>query len=145
MASFFDRMKSGITEKAAEASIRSREALETQQVRAKIGELEGQKRKIFSEIGEAAYTMYSTSSFDQEALAQRCEPITAIEAQIREKERELEEVRRRAEAAIAEQRGASASTAPASAPTPGGSGLCSNCGASLGGARFCPECGTRAG
>jgi hypothetical protein len=151
VSSFFDRMKSGITEKAAEASIRSREAIETQQVRAKIGELEGQKRRVFSEVGEAVYQMYRTGSLDQEALAQQCEPIAAIEAQIQEKERELEEIRRRAEAAIAEQRGATATSAeqrdaPSATETPtAAGGFCSNCGAPLAGARFCPECGTRAG
>jgi hypothetical protein len=150
MASFFDKLKSGITEKAAEASIRSREAIESQQVRGKIGELENQKKRIFSEMGEAVYTMYKSGSFDQEALAQQCEAVTAVDAQIQEREVELEEIRRRAEAAIAEQRttaapGAQAYTPPAPAPTSAAGELCSNCGAALGGAKFCPECGTRAG
>jgi hypothetical protein len=151
MASFFDKLKSGITEKAAEASIRSREVLETQQVKGKIGELENQKRKIFSEIGEGVYTMYRSGGFDQEALSPQCEAITAIDAQIQERERELEEIRSRAEASIAEQRTATtpagqpySSPAPSSQPS-ATTGVCSNCGAALGGAKFCPECGARAG
>jgi membrane protease subunit (stomatin/prohibitin family) len=151
MASFFDKLKSGITEKAAEASIRSREAIESQQVRGKIGELENQKKRVFSEIGEAVFTMYKSGTFDQESLAQQCEAVTGIDAQIQEREREMEEIRRRAEAAIAEQRGPASQAAPGAAPpapapgpAPASSTFCSNCGAPLGGARFCPECGTRA-
>ncbi len=143
MAGFFDKMRSGITEKAMEATIRSREAIESQQVKGKIGELEGQKKKAFMEIGEAVYAMHGTGSFDPEALTPQFESISAIDAQIREKEQELEEIHRKAEAAIAEQKAAAGSAAPG--PATGKAGFCPNCGAATAGARFCPECGTKVG
>ncbi len=111
MPGFFDKVKSGISEKAVEATIRSKEAIDTQQVKGKISDLENQKKKIFLEIGQAVYTMFQSSAFDQDALAQPCQAVGSLDVQIREKEQELEEIHRKAEAALAEQRpgGSSAS------------------------------------
>jgi hypothetical protein len=149
MPGFFDKMKTGITEKAMEASVRSKEAIESQQVKGKIGDLEGQKRKILQEIGEAVFTMYQSGNFDQEALSAQCQGIMPLEAQIKEREAELEEIHRKAEAAISEGRGApapsaaaSSAPAPATAGAPGGA-FCPNCGTATEGAKFCPNCGSK--
>ena len=144
MPGFFDKMKSTITEKGMEATIRAREAVETQQVKGKIGDLEGQKKKILSEIGEAVYAMYQSGSFDQEALFQRCQVISGLDAQIREKEAELEEIHRRAEAQIAEQKLSAAAGGAGSAPA-GGAAFCPSCGSATQGAKFCPNCGAKIG
>jgi transposase len=146
MPGFFDNLKSGITDKAMEATTRSKEAFESQQVKAKIGDLEGQKRRVLTEIGEAVLAMYKNSAFDQEALTMQCQTVTAVEDQIKEKEAELEAVHQRAEASIAEQHSAAMGSASgAAARAAAGSGFCASCGASLNGAKFCPSCGTKAG
>jgi len=144
MPGFFDKMKSTISEKGMEATIRAREAVEAQQINSKIGDLENQKKKALLEIGEAVYAMYQSSAFDQEALGQKCEAISGIDGQIREKQAELEEVHRRAEAQIAEHK---ASVAAAGAASSGsattGATFCPNCGTATQGAKFCPSCGTK--
>ncbi len=143
MPGFFDKMKSTITEKGMEATIRAKEAVETQQAKGKIGELEGQKKKVLFEIGEAVYAMYQASSFDQETLSAQCQVIVGLEAQIKEKEAELEEIHKRAEAAIAEQKATSAAGAAAAGGGP--AAFCPNCGTATQGAKFCPNCGSKIG
>lgn len=137
MPGFFDKMKAGVGEKVLEASIRSKEALETQQIKGKIGDLQGQKRAAMAEIGSVVYAMYGSGAFDQEALSRQCETIVAIDSQIKEKEAELEEVHRRAEESLAEQR--RGEQARPATPT-----ACPNCGTPIEGApKFCPNCGNK--
>lgn len=142
MPGFFDKMKSTITEMGMEASIRGKEALDTQQVKSKIGELENQKKATLLTIGDAVVTMYKNSEFDQEVLTQHCQTIGALEAQIKEKEAEIEALHQRAETALAEQKAAALAGA-AQAGAAGGT-FCGKCGAALKGARFCPNCGAKA-
>ncbi len=141
MAGFFDKVKSGITSTAMEATIRSKEAIESQQVKLKIGELNGQRQKVLAEVGEAVLEMHRNGTFDQGALGEQCLAAIAIEEQITEKEAELEAIHQRAEAALAEQRAAAG--APGAAPGAAGGGFCASCGTPLKGAKFCPNCGTR--
>lgn len=143
MPGFFDKMKSTISEKGMEATIRAREAVEAQQINSKIGELENQKKKALLEIGEAVYAMYQSSAFDQETLGQRCEAIAGIDGQIREKQAELEEVHRRAEAQIAEHKASVAAAAAGAGSPTAGAAFCPNCGTATQGAKFCPSCGTK--
>ncbi len=108
MPGLFDKMKSGITEKAMEASIRSKEAIEAQQVKSKMGDLENQKRKTFLELGEAVHLMILNSSLDEAALTAQSAAITALDAQVKEKERELEPIHKAADQQVAELKSADA-------------------------------------
>lgn len=130
MPGFFDKVKEGIDKGVATAGVKSKELIETQQVRSKIGELEGQKKAALEELGSLVYGMAQNDSFEPEPIKSRADAITAINGQIAEKEEELRQIRLRAEAALGGK--------------PAGPVVC-ECGTTLAeGAKFCPNCGKRA-
>ncbi len=130
MPGFFDKVKEGIDKGVATAGAKSKELIETQQVRSKIGELEGQKRAALEELGSLVYEMAQKDSFEPAAIKSRADAITALAGQIAEQEEELRQIRLRAEAALSGK--------------PAGPVVC-ECGTTLAeGAKFCPNCGKKA-
>jgi len=126
-------MREGVGDKVVEASIRSREALEARQVEGKISDLQNQKNKAIVEVGNTVYSMYLGKAFDQEAITKQCEAITALDAQIKEQQEELEQVHKKADEMVAIQTREEAAATKA---------VCPQCGTALQGApKFCPSCG----
>jgi hypothetical protein len=129
MPGFFDKVKEGIDKGVSTASAKSKELIETQQVKAKIGELEDQKRAALEDLGSLVYRMVQNDSFEPDPIKSKAEAITALGAQIAEKEEDLRQIRVRSEAS------------PAGKPV--GLVVC-ECGTTLAeGAKFCPNCGKK--
>jgi hypothetical protein len=153
MAGFFDRVRESLDKGVTAPSVRSKELLETQQVRSKIGALQDQRRSNLEELGKAVFEMMVAGNLDEIALRAKVEEIVAIDKEIAEKEDELTQIRLRAEEAL------KGDTTPSPAPTAQtfveqtaqpeteaapATKSCANCGAQISeAAKFCPSCGSK--
>ena len=153
MPGFFDKVKESLDKGVTAASVRSKELLETQQVKSKIGALQDQRRSALEELGKSVFDMMVAGTLDQESLRAKVEAISDLDRQIAEKEEELRQIHLRAEEALA---GISSSTAtPGSSPSPQSAArsaaeessatkTCASCGSQISGAaKFCPSCGSK--
>ncbi len=139
MAGFFDKVKESLDKGVTAASVRSKEMLETQQVKSKLGGFQDQKRSALEVLGKEVYDMMAVGGLDPEPLRARVEEITSLDQQIAEKEQELEQIRVRAEEALKGGGAAASAAAPAA-----GTKFCPSCGGQVaGGAKFCPGCGSK--
>lgn len=137
MPGFFDKVKESLDKGVTAASIRSKELLETQQVKSKLGALQDQRKAALEELGTTVYGMVGSGGLDEASLRERCEAIASLDAQIAEKEEALRQIHARAEEALGK---------PGVAAAPAGGGFCSGCGTQLAeGAKFCPGCGQKVG
>lgn len=143
MAGFFDKVKESLDKGVTAASVKSKEMLETQQVKSKLGGFQDQKRAALETLGKEVYDMMVAGGLDPEPLRARVEEITSLDQQIAEKEQELEHIRMRAEEALKGGAGAAPAPAPTAAPA-AGTKFCPSCGGQVaGGAKFCPGCGSK--
>lgn len=128
MADLFDKLRKGLDKGIAAVGAKSKEVLETSQLRSQIRGLEEEKRNRLEELGNIVYTMVSRGTLDQERLQEKCCSIAAIDKAIQEKEEQIRVIQIKTQEAI------------------GRVGLhpiakCS-CGADLfEGAKFCGRCG----
>lgn len=153
MPGFFDKVRESLDKGVTAASVRSKEMLETQQVKSKIGALQDQKRSGLEELGKTVFDMMVTDNLDENALRPMVEEIMALDKQIAEKEEDLKQIRLRAEEALRGETASSpASTAQSfagQAPQPPAEAApatksCTNCGSQISlAAKFCPSCGSK--
>lgn len=130
MADFFEKIKKGIDKSVTTVSVKSKEMLETTQLRSLIKTLQDEKRARLEELGNIVYTLFVQEKLDQEQqrIREKCEGVVGLDKRIREKEEEIIQVQQKAQEAL----GKSAAVAMAS---------CS-CGATLyEGTKFCGSCG----
>ncbi len=149
MPGFFDKLKDSLDKGVTAASIRSKELLETQQVKSRIGALQDQRRSALEQLGGAVYEMMLSGNIDQEPLRARVEEIAGLEREIAEKEDELRQIHIRAEEALKGVSPAAPASAQPSEPAPtqappAAGKTCANCGAQISeAAKFCPSCGSK--
>ncbi len=125
MANLFDRVKSGLDKGLAAVSVKSQEMLEVTKIKSQIGNLNGQMSDLQQKLGETVYQMYLQDSFDQSGIQEQCESIKTLEAQIGEKEAELQVVRVKAAEAM-------------------GKRFCDSCKTEIeDGVKFCGNCGRK--
>jgi N-acetylglucosamine kinase-like BadF-type ATPase len=92
MANLFDKVKKGIVKGVITVGVKSREILETQKFKGKIGKLQEQKKGALEEIGNIVYTMFCEASFDEERIKAKCETISGLNTQIKENEEQLKQI-----------------------------------------------------
>ncbi|MDO8672453.1 MAG: hypothetical protein Q7O66_13640 [Dehalococcoidia bacterium] len=102
MPGFFDGLRDGISDRAQEAVIRSKEAMDSQHVKSAIDDLEEAKAKAIAALGQDAHTMLVAKALDQAALAAKSSAIVDIDTQIANKQKELEDLHTSADAQVAE-------------------------------------------
>jgi NADH pyrophosphatase NudC (nudix superfamily) len=132
MPDFFETVKRGIERSVSTVSVKSKEMLETTQLRSQVKTLEEEKQRALEELGSVVYTLYGQGKLEAEAerVKTKCASLAALDQKIRKKEDEVRQVQQRAQGAL----GRSSSAAV---------GMCS-CGASiLAGAKFCRGCGRK--
>jgi len=128
VADFFDKVKQGIGRGVTTVSVRSKEVLETTQIKSQISALQERRSDALEELGNIVYTLFVKNQSDDERVRSRCKAIADLDRQIREKEEELQVIHARAE----EQLG-----------KPAAIGRC-DCGAEFQpGAKFCGKCGAK--
>jgi|GEM_PF-4460063 len=91
---FFDKVKEGLEKGASTVSSKSKEMYDITKVKLEIDSLKRKKKDALSELGEAVYEMFMEDCFDQERLKEQCVAVTEAEKQVKEKEKELEEIQR---------------------------------------------------
>ncbi|MGE5550479.1 MAG: zinc ribbon domain-containing protein [Bacteroidota bacterium] len=97
MADFLDKVKQGIDKGVNVVSVRSKEALETARLKARIGSLADRKREALEELGGIMYALYQGNPAGVCGEAKgKCEELASLDAQIREMEEALKEVHREA-------------------------------------------------
>jgi NADH pyrophosphatase NudC (nudix superfamily) len=130
MAEFLDKLKKGIDKSVTTVTVKSKEMLETTQLRSQLRDLQEQKREKVEELGNIVYTLFTQGTLDegQARIHEKCTALVALDQKVREKEEEIRQVQFRAQQALGK-----------SATTP--VGQC-ECGADLyEGTKFCGGCG----
>ena len=102
MQEFFGKMREGISDKAKEATIRSKEALDSREIEGKLGELGKKKEVAIAGLGLAAHTMLVGNALDQAALSSLSAAIAAIEAEEKAAQQELADLHSDADKKVAE-------------------------------------------
>ena len=100
MADLFQKVKQGIGKGVTTASVKSREVVETTKIKSQINRLQDQKKALLEELGSIVYTMSSKGNFDEERLKTKCSVIVGVDAQIRQKEEEMDQVHLKAQEAL---------------------------------------------
>jgi len=92
MANLFDKVKKGIGKGVITVGVKSREILETQKFKGKIGKLQEHKKGALEELANIVYTMFREASFDEERIKANCETISDLDTQIKENEEQLKQI-----------------------------------------------------
>lgn len=134
MTDFFDKIKQGIDRGITTVSVKSKEMLDSQKVRGQVDTLKRQRRTSLEELGGIVYEMYKDGlALDETKLKDKYKELEELDIQVKNKETELEEIKRRAEEALVKP----AEEAPAS-------GIVCECGNPLPlDAKFCGKCGAK--
>jgi hypothetical protein len=132
---FFEKVKEGFDKGFKTVSVRSKEMVDATRISSQVASLRDEKRGALEELGRIAYAMFNGAESADPKIRETCESITALEARITEKERQLEAIHRTADQALVQGR------AEAPPATPAVAAKCA-CGATLReDAKFCPVCG----
>jgi len=126
MAEFYQKVKQEIEKGISNVSIRSKEVLENIKIKKQLESLEEQIKSSLAELGQTIYAMFGANLFNQEQIIQKCEFIADLELQLKEKEKEMSQIRLQAGTAL-------------------GKIYCSQCKAEIAeGSQYCGQCGQKA-
>lgn len=131
MTDFLDRLKKGLDKSVTAVTVKSKELLETTQLRAQLGGLKDQKRAALEELGNIVYTLTSQQGLDaaRERVASKCGEVALLDEQMKNIEADIRRIQAEAAAAL----GVTPATGGAS---------CRACGTSnVKTAKFCARCG----
>jgi NADH pyrophosphatase NudC (nudix superfamily) len=129
MAGFLEKIKEGIDKGVTTVTAKSKEVVETTQIRSQLRPLRKQKQDALRELGAAVYAMARRNEISEERIRDRCEGIGRLDDRIREKEEELRRLHQRTQEAIGHPRAVRTCV----------------CGAKMyEGMRYCPNCGRKA-
>ena len=84
-----ERVKDGIGKGVEMVSAKSKEIIELARLKRQLGKLQEEKNDATQDLGDAAYAMYSEEAFDDEGIKQKCEPIAALDKQIKDMEEKM--------------------------------------------------------
>lgn len=128
---FMDSLKRGVDRAGFEVD----RLLRANRVRSRINGLRSQMDEEMRRIGHDVVDLYLRGQLVQQELVEHCERVRQYQAEIAEREAELEAINREVPPAAPHEALGAAQPAPATCPS---------CGAGLpAGAIFCPRCGTR--
>lgn len=131
MSDFLESVRRGVERGITSVGAKSRELLETSELRSQARALDERRRAAIEELGNIAHVMLKRGALDEARLREKSEAIARLEAEIKDCEERIEAVHRRTLAVMGQ---------PGAAVV----GRC-GCGAAvLEGARFCGSCGTKA-
>ena len=102
MADFFSKLKKGFDKGVNKVSIKSNTLVEINKVKGEINTLNTNIQQQKNELSNKFYHMYLQDEIDVEACKVFCHNIKEFEAQIREKEKVIEEIKAKEEILLAE-------------------------------------------
>jgi NADH pyrophosphatase NudC (nudix superfamily) len=130
VADFLDKLKKGLDKGITTVSVKSKEVLETTQLRNRLTTLQKEKREGFAELGSIVYTSYLQGRLEETLMQMqdKCKPLAVLDEKIRETEADIAKVHMKAQQALGDE-------------STEGQGRCS-CGAALRtDTKFCGGCG----
>ena len=133
MGDFFEKVKQGMGKGVTTVSVRSKEVLETTQIKSQISELQKRRSAALEELGNIVYTLFLKNEPDDERVRNRCTAIAELDRQIREKEDELRVIHAKAEERLG--KAAAIARCGCGAEIQAGTKFCGKCGAKLPAAR----------
>jgi NADH pyrophosphatase NudC (nudix superfamily) len=156
MSEFLDKLKRGIDKGVTTVTVKSKEALETTQLRSQVKTLQEEKQRGLEELGNIVYTLYVQGTLETEAgrVRVKCSALAALDQKIRDKEDEIRQVQLKAQEALGKTPASPLGVCACGAPIYEGMNFCGGCGKNvddiLSGARTdapiaknrCPQCGT---
>lgn len=171
MADFLDKLKRGIDKGVTTVTVKSKEALETTQLRSQVKDLQEEKQRGLEELGNIVYTLYVQGKLETalERVRAKCATLVALDQKIRDKEDEIHRVQLKAQEALGKTAAAPLGVCACGAPiyesmnfcggcgknvddllsgartdAPGAKNRCSKCGTDMAPeARFCGNCGAK--
>lgn len=90
---FFDKLKDGLEQGVSTISAKSKEGIDTIKVKLDLDSLKKHRKSALEDIGILVYTMLAEGGIDEGKVKEKCEAVTNIECQIKEKEKELAQIR----------------------------------------------------
>ena len=87
-----ERVKDGIGKGVEMVSAKSKEILEITRLKRQLGKLQEQRNDAMQDLGDAVYAMHSEEGFDDEKIRQECEPIAALDKQIKDMEEKIADI-----------------------------------------------------
>ena len=156
---FFDKLKKGLDKSVATVSVKSREVLETTQLRSQVRALQEEKQKALEELGSIAYTLFGQGKLEEgtERIRVKCEKLAALDQRILEKEEEIRQVHLKAQEALGGGPKEALATCDCGVPIYEGTKFCGGCGKRVEEVlnrngpgtektgRACPQCGATLG
>lgn len=97
MSSFFNKVKENIEKGVNTVSTKSKEMLDTTKLKRELDALIKQKNEALLELGQITHTSVQLDQFDMEKAKEKSAAIVTIEADIKEKEAEIEQVHAKAQ------------------------------------------------
>lgn len=156
MSDFLDKLKKQIDKGVTTVTVKSKEALETTQLRSQVKSLQEEKQRGLEELGNIVYTLYVQGTLETERgrVRAKCATLAALDQKIRDKEYEMRRVQLKAQEALGKTPAAPLGVCTCGTPVYEGAKFCGGCGKNvddiLSGARTdapavknrCPRCGT---
>lgn len=130
MAEFLDKLKRGIDKTVTTVTVRSKEILETSQLRSQVKSLQEEKQRALEELGNIVYTLYSQAKLEGggERIRANCAALAELDQKIRDKEGEIHQVQIKAQEALGRTMAASVGVCDCGTPIYEGTKFCGGCG-----------------
>lgn len=100
MAELLDKLKKTIDQSITTVSVKSKEMLETTQLRSQIKALQQQKRERLEELGNIVYTMLGRGTLEQDRLQEKYRALAELDRRITEKEEQIKAIQQQAQEAM---------------------------------------------
>lgn len=102
MVEFFDKLRKGFDKGVTTVSVRSKEMLETTQLRTQVKTLQDERQRGLEELGSIVYTLHLQGKLNEglERVQAKCETVATLDQKIREKEAEIRQTHRKAQEAL---------------------------------------------
>jgi NADH pyrophosphatase NudC (nudix superfamily) len=130
MADLLKKLQQGIDRGLTAVTTKSKEVMETAQLRSQINNLEEEKRGRLEELGNIVYTLVTHQRLDQEhkRVIEKCEALAALEKKIQEKEEGIREIQRKTQEILGQQEAQPVARCECGADLCDGMKFCGSCG-----------------
>jgi DNA-directed RNA polymerase subunit RPC12/RpoP len=125
-------LKRGIDKGVTTVTVKSKEALETTQLRSQVKTLQEEKQRGLEELGNIVYTLYVQGTLETEAgrvrVRVKCSALAALDQKIRDKQDEIRQVQLKAQEALGRTPPPSLGVCVCGVPVYEGTKFCGGCG-----------------
>lgn len=147
MVEFLDRLRKGLDKGVATVTVKSKEILETTQLRSQVKTLQDERQREIEELGNIVYTLHVQGKLKEgfERLEEKCKRVANLDQKIRDKEEEIRQVHLKAQDALGAAASPVLGECACGASIREGTKFCGGCGKPVGEGGSRPEAAERAG